>query len=82
MFLSVFDAAVVGMMSNVAIDMDLHDGNAVCGPPIFHEKIRKLKDKCRLDEFGDPFRLDSAREYNNDFQEGDPFETYKRRMTI
>lgn len=44
MFLCVFDAAVIGMMSCAAIDMDLNDGFPKYGPPTFHDKIKKIKE--------------------------------------
>lgn len=44
MFLSVFDAAVIGMMSMAAIDMDLNQGTPMKGPPTFHDKIKKIKE--------------------------------------
>lgn len=57
MFLCVFDAAVIGMMANAAIDMDLHDGVPFRGPPTFHEKIKKIKEQTELDEDGNPVRI-------------------------
>jgi hypothetical protein len=45
MFLCVFDAAVIGMMSCAAIDMDNNDGIPTRGPQTFHDKIRKIKEQ-------------------------------------
>jgi hypothetical protein len=65
MFLCVFDAAVIGMMSMAAIDMDLHNGTPIRGPPTFHEKIRKIKEQTELDEDGNPVRIKKVEKEDN-----------------
>ena len=57
MFLCVFDAAVIGLMSCAAIDMDNHDGIPARGPPTFHVKVKKIKEQTELDDEGTPVRV-------------------------
>jgi len=41
-FLGLFDTAVMAMMTCLAIDMDLHDGEPHFGPPTFHDACSKI----------------------------------------
>lgn len=41
-FLGMFDTAVMALMTCLAIDMDLHDGEPAFGPPTFHDSIGKV----------------------------------------
>jgi hypothetical protein len=66
MFLCVFDAAVIGMMSMAAIDMDINEGVAMWGPPTFHEKIRKIKEQTELDDDGNPVRIKKVKKEDKD----------------
>lgn len=42
-FLGLFDTAVMSLMTCLAIDMDLHDGEPAFGPPTFHDSIAKVQ---------------------------------------
>jgi choline transporter-like protein 2/4/5 len=44
-FLSLFDEAVLAMLTCVAIDMDLNNGEPVKGPPTFHSKLSKVSER-------------------------------------
>lgn len=48
-FLGLFDTAVLSLMTSLAIDMDLHDGNPAFGPPTFHESVQKIE-KSKVDQ--------------------------------
>jgi hypothetical protein len=43
-FLGLLDQSVMGMMTSLAVDMDLH-GDAQYGPETFHESIGKVSSK-------------------------------------
>ena len=43
-FLGMFDETVMAMLTMLAIDMDLHDGEPKYGPPTFHDHAGKLKE--------------------------------------
>lgn len=46
LFLGLFETAVMALMTSLAIDMDLHNGQPKWGPPTFHDSINKMdKDK-------------------------------------
>ena len=47
-FLSLLDEAVMGMMTSLAIDMDMNDGYHKYGPATFHEALGKVSDKIQL----------------------------------
>lgn len=42
-FLGLFDTAVMALMTSLAVDMDVHDGEPQWGPPTFHEGVSKVK---------------------------------------
>lgn len=49
-FLGLFDTAVLSMMTSMAVDMDLNNGNLKFGPPTFHDedgKMNNMKKKAR-----------------------------------
>lgn len=46
-FLGLFDTAVMAMMTCLAVDMDLHDGEPKFGPPTFHDGCNKSQEKQR-----------------------------------
>lgn len=57
-FLGLFDTAVLSMMTSMAVDMDMHDGELRFGPPTFHDdtneksqgaKIKKMKENAKND---------------------------------
>lgn len=41
-FLGLFDTAVMSMMTSLAIDMDMNNGQPIYGPPTFHESVQKI----------------------------------------
>lgn len=43
--LGMFDTAVLSMMTCLAIDMDLNDGEPKKGPPTFHDGLNKVESK-------------------------------------
>lgn len=43
LFLGIFENAVLALMTCLAVDMDLHDGEPKYGPATFHDSIRKVK---------------------------------------
>jgi hypothetical protein len=47
-FLGMFDTAVMALMTCLAVDMDLHDGQPKFGPPTFHDNYEKINKQ--LDE--------------------------------
>jgi hypothetical protein len=47
-FLSLLDEAVMGMMTSLAIDMDMNDGYHRYGPATFHEALGKVSDKIQI----------------------------------
>lgn len=49
-FLGMFDDAVQALMTCLAIDLDLHDGECKYGPPTFHDRIKKIH-QAEDDEF-------------------------------
>jgi len=44
-FLGLLDQSVMGMMTSLAVDMDLHGNQAQYGPETFHESIGKVSSK-------------------------------------
>jgi len=44
-FLGLLDQTVMGMMTSLAVDMDLHGGEAQFGPETFHESLSKVATK-------------------------------------
>ena len=42
-FISMFDTAVLSLLTCLAIDMDNNSGQPVMGPPTFHEKKDKIE---------------------------------------
>ena len=44
-FLGMFDEAVLAMLTCVSIDMDLHGGDNIWGPPTLHRVIDEINDK-------------------------------------
>lgn len=51
-FLGLFDTAVLSMMTSMAVDMDMHDGDLKYGPPTFHDeegKMSKVKKNAKED---------------------------------
>lgn len=44
-FLGLLDQTVMGMMTSLAVDMDLHGGQAQYGPETFHSNLNKVSDK-------------------------------------
>lgn len=42
-FLGLFDTAVMSLMTSLAVDMDVHDGEPAWGPPTFHDGVSKVK---------------------------------------
>ncbi len=46
-FLNIFDTGVMGLMTAMAFDLDLH-GELRYGPPTFHQRMRDM-DKTRID---------------------------------
>lgn len=43
LFLALFDTTVMSLMTCLAVDMDVHDGNPEFGPPTFHDNIKKVE---------------------------------------
>jgi len=43
LFLGIFENAVLALMTCLAVDMDLHDGEPKYGPATFHDSIAKVK---------------------------------------
>jgi len=43
LFLGIFENAVLALMTCLAVDMDLHDGEPKYGPATFHDSIQKVK---------------------------------------
>ena len=41
-FLGLFDTAVLTLMTCLAIDMDLNNGEPKFGPPTFHDNMNKI----------------------------------------
>lgn len=41
-FFGIFETAVMALMTCLAVDMDLHDGEPKYGPATFHEKAAKI----------------------------------------
>lgn len=48
LFLGIFENAVLALMTCLAVDKDLHDGEPKYGPATFHDSIEKVK------KHGDP----------------------------
>ena len=44
-FLSIFDTAVLSLMTALAIDMDMNGGEIKYGPPTFHDSVNKIDSK-------------------------------------
>ena len=44
-FLGLFDTAVLALMTCLAIDMDMNDGNPQFGPPTFHDSMEKIDNR-------------------------------------
>lgn len=42
-FLGLFDTAVMSLMTSLAVDLDLHNGEPQFGPPTFHDGVTKVK---------------------------------------
>lgn len=45
LFLALFDTAVMALMTCLAVDLDLHDGQPAFGPPTFHDGISNINSK-------------------------------------
>ena len=45
-FLGLFDDTVMGMMTSLAIDMDMHGGDHCYGPETFHSALGKVSGRC------------------------------------
>lgn len=43
LFLGIFSSAVMALMTCLAVDMDLHDGDPQYGPQTFHDGVEKIK---------------------------------------
>jgi len=48
-FLGLFDTAVMALMTSLAVDLDVHDGEPKFGPPTFHEGVNKVKGDQKVD---------------------------------
>jgi hypothetical protein len=42
-FLGLFDTAVMALMTSLAVDLDVHDGEPKWGPPTFHDGVKNIQ---------------------------------------
>jgi len=51
-FLGLFDTAVMALMTCLAVDLDVHDGEPQFGPPTFHDGVTKVKETMSATKVG------------------------------
>lgn len=52
-FLGLLDTAVMSLMTCLAIDMDLHNGEPAFGPATFHDSMKEVKNNSKMSKLDD-----------------------------